>query len=85
MKKKSRRTQPASTIRKTSFKERNHGLTPSEFAIAQASDDAIIEEYNLILRKTSNLSKHLRDVVKSKVAFLIKEGRIKLPSLNDSE
>jgi hypothetical protein len=85
MKKKSRRTQPASTIRKTTFKERNHGLTPAEKVIAEAPIEAIVNEYNLIQQKKSKLSKHLRDVVELKVQFLIKEGKIKNQPSNVKE
>jgi hypothetical protein len=85
MKQKSRRSQLASTIRKTTFKERNHGLTPAEKAIAEAPIEAIVNEYNLIQQKKSKLSKHLRDVVELKVQFLIKEGKIKKQPSNVKE
>lgn len=87
MTKKSKRTQPASTLRKTTFKEKNHGLNRQELVIAQAPIEAIVNEYNLIQQKKSKLSRHLRDVVELKVQFYIKEGKIKRPDLlkNDSK
>lgn len=54
MTKKSKRTQPASTLRKTTFKEKNHGLNRQELVIAQAPIEAIINEYNLIQQKNQN-------------------------------
>lgn len=74
-------SQPASTLRKTTFKERNHGLSPAEKVIAEAPLEHLIQEFNLIQQKKSKLSKHLRDVVKLKVQFLIQEGVIKRPDL----
>jgi hypothetical protein len=81
MTKKSRKSQPASTLRKTTFKEKNHGLTRQEIAIAKAPIEAIVNEYNLIQKKESKLSRHLRDVVEMKIQFYIKEGKIKRPDL----
>jgi len=87
MRKKTKKTQPASTLRKTTFKEKNHGLTRAEMAIAKAPINVIVNEYNLIQQKKSKLSRHLRDVVKLKVQFYIEEGKIKRPDLlkNDSK
>lgn len=79
---KNQKIQKAGTIRKTTFKERNHGLTPPELAIAQASIESIIKEYNLIQQKKSRLSSHLRKVVELKIQFYIKQGKIKKSSLN---
>lgn len=52
------------------------GLTRSEYAIAKAPVPQLVNEYNLIQKKESKLSAHLRKVVEIRIGFLIKEGVI---------
>ena len=53
-----------------------HGLTKSEYIIAKAPVEVIVNEFNLITQKKSRLPSHLRYVVKKRVEYLINAGVI---------
>lgn len=59
------------------LRKRKPKITAGERIIVEAPIPQLIAEYNLIQKKESKLSAHLRDVVEMRIDFLIEKGFIK--------